>query len=241
MKQTIIRLEDDNPIDQKRANAIKYWCNACGELGKNVTENTLPMPLRRAYKELWEESAAGCNCYIVETKDVGYGIALVAEYDQYFANECGLTMDEMFDQLLLDLASLSACEELWCAHAYVLGCGGDFDCHELAIVVPANIPSADWEFIKDAVEVTVYNHPKSIRTQKIIKEKLRKYHESIGDYDIEIGELKFVDKDYVEVPIKYKWKLNANEHFVDTKETIVCGFDGKWTLASGFGFERFEA
>lgn len=240
----VIRVEDDNELDQKRANAIKYWCNACGELhhhGKfDISEEELPKPLRRAYNTLWEEGAAGCCCYLVETKEVGYGIALIAEYDEYYAKECGLTMDEMFDMLLKDMESLAAYDALWCAHLYALEYAGCNECHELAIVLPANLPQADWEAVKDAVEVTVYSHSKEIRTSHLMVEKLRKYHEDIGDYDIEFGEIYFRTPDYAEVPIKYKWKLNAWEKSVERNEVLVR-VNGYWNLAVGFGFERFKA
>ena len=156
----VIRVEDDNTIDQKRANALKYWCNACGELhhhGKfDIQESELPKPLRRAYNEIWEEGAAGCCCYLVETKEVGYGVALVAEYDEYFANKCGVSMDEMFDKLLQDMEYLAVSDALWYAHLYALEYAGCDECHELAIVVPANIPASDWEAVKKAVKAGAY-------------------------------------------------------------------------------------
>lgn len=241
----VIRMDDDNPVDQKRYNAIKYWCNACGELhhhGKfDISEDELPKPLRRAYNDLWEEGAAGCCTYLVETEEVGYGIALIAEYDEYFGKTCGLTMDGLFEALLKDMEDLAAREELWCAHIYALEYAGFDECHELAIVLPANLPVGDWERVKEAVEQLTYKHAKENGVVHGIKENLRKYHEACGHYDLVIGDPVFSSEEYVEVPVKYKWRLNAWDKEVDTHEILVRDTEGYWNLACGFGFERFQA
>lgn len=155
---------DDNAMDQRRANAVKYWCNALGELHKHgkhdIDEHELPKPLRRAYNELWEESAGGCNTYLVET-DAGYGIGLVGEYDETFAKDCGLTMDELWETLLEDMENLAALDELWSAQFYALEMSGFDECHELVIFLPAMMPKADFDAACKAIERTMYTASKN--------------------------------------------------------------------------------
>lgn len=82
-------------------NHLKYWSNSCGDLHyhgeydlKDISE--LPKQLQRAYKELWKE---GCGCfeYLVEY-DEKYYIALISEFDDDFASNNNLSMDELFQQ-----------------------------------------------------------------------------------------------------------------------------------------------
>lgn len=150
-------------------------------------------------------------------------------------------MDEMFTMLLKDMESLAAREELWCAHIYALEYAGFDECHELVIVLPANLPVLDWTRVKEAVEQTAYKHAKEHGVAYSIKENIRKYHEACGHYDLTIGDPVFSSDEYVEVPVKYKWRLNAWDKEVDSNDILVRDADGCWNLACGFGFEGFRA
>ena len=241
---TVIRIEDDNPVDRKRANAIKYWSNAAGDLhmrGKRfIEENELPKPLQRAYRDLWEEDAGGACTYLVET-DAGYGVAMILEYDDCLANECGTSMDGLFDLLLRDMDVFTARNELSAARFYALECSGIDDCHELAIVVPANMPISDFKAAEEAVSESMFSVTYTERTKHRIAEKLKEMHRQHGDFNIEIGEPEFKSPDYVDVPIRYSWRLNAWEKTVSGSEVLVRDSDGYWNLVCGFGFERFKA
>ena len=127
--------------------AIKFWSNACGELhhhGKYmIAEADLPAPLRRAYQELWTEDS-GSLCYLVETKK-GYGIALINEYSEEYAKDCGLSMDEMFSCVMRDSGSIGADDHFMKADIYVSEHLGILECHEIVVVFPADIPENEFE------------------------------------------------------------------------------------------------
>lgn len=242
---TVIRSTDIKPKPNAQADEslIKYWCNACGELHhhgqEDISEEDLPKPLRRVYNELWEEGAAGCCTYLVEMKD-GYGIALIGEYDENYAEECGLSMEELFTELLKDMETLAANETLWCAHFYAQDYAGFDDCHELAIVLPANLPVAEWGRIKATVMQIMYTHPNVCRVRNLIRERVRKYHEECGDYDIEVGEVEFRSPSFAEIPVKYKWRLHSWDKQVDMREILIQVGDGYWNMIYSFHPTRFK-
>ena len=127
---------------KKLGEAVKYWSNSCGELHKNglfdITEEELPVPLQRAYQELWGEDY-GSYCYLVETPD-GYGAALINEYDLCFAEDCGLTMDDLFETACQDAGEIAGHDAFENARVYV-GEFSDFnECHDLIVVFPADTP-----------------------------------------------------------------------------------------------------
>ena len=79
---------------------LKYWSNACGDLHhhgeydiNDISE--LPEELQRAYKELWKEGY-GCLEYLVEYNGKYY-IALISEFDDDFAKNNNLSMDDLYD------------------------------------------------------------------------------------------------------------------------------------------------
>ena len=75
-----------------------YWCNATGDLHHNAEYwiddvEELPTELQRAYNELRSENY-WANQYIVEFNGK-YGVALIAEYDKYFAEDLGISYEEL--------------------------------------------------------------------------------------------------------------------------------------------------
>ncbi len=67
----------------KYNNALKYFCNACGELfidGKDCKIEDLPLPLQDVYNRLWQEGS-GSYAYIASYNGE-YGILLINEYHE---------------------------------------------------------------------------------------------------------------------------------------------------------------
>ncbi|MBO5609119.1 MAG: hypothetical protein J5929_01925 [Eubacterium sp.] len=65
-------------------NDLTYYCNACGEVfidGIDSKPEDLPLPLQKAYDELWSDGT-GSYCYLVKYKDE-YGLALINEYHEF--------------------------------------------------------------------------------------------------------------------------------------------------------------
>lgn len=67
---------------------LRYWSNACGELydienNIDIDEDGLPLPLQRAFDELFEEGKDGNYMYLVNYRGKD-GVALINEYyDRY--------------------------------------------------------------------------------------------------------------------------------------------------------------
>ena len=139
MRLEIIHADGDDRGE--RYEVVKYWCNAIGELnyhGKyDLTEEELPDPLRRAYRELWSEGCYGSLCYLVDTHD-GYGVALLNEYDSVTAEEAGTDMDGLFKLCAEDAMNIARSDKFDGAQIYALERSGFDDCHELIVVFPAD-------------------------------------------------------------------------------------------------------
>lgn len=126
---------------EKLSNEISYWCNGLGELhcgGVDITEDDLPLELQRAYDELWTDEF-GSLCYLVKTPH-GYGVALLNEYDNCYAGDCGLTMEKLFESALADATAISHHSEFQHADIYVGEHSGFCDCHEVFVIFPATTP-----------------------------------------------------------------------------------------------------
>ena len=115
MKKTIITAKAGN------YNAIAYWCNALGEThcrGRfDIQPNELPEPLKNLFWKAWDPQY-GYPCYLVDTED-GFGIALIALYDDEMAEEYGLSMDAMFQAAAKDMEDITANPILENAHVYL--------------------------------------------------------------------------------------------------------------------------
>lgn len=168
--RVITNRSTDDPSGYCRRAKIQYWSNSAGDLynPKNAADSheldswDLPKPLRYVYERLWAENAGGANCYLVETPEVGYGIALIYEY--WKTKDSKLTQEETFEALLKDAEKLAAHDALWSATIYALEdmkdmgpvLDGEEICNELAIVFPAGIPVADFNIAKIACEEMSY-------------------------------------------------------------------------------------
>lgn len=238
----ITRAQLDADID---AYPFKYWSNAAGDLFNpdvvslhTIKESELPAPLRWAYRNLWEEDAGGCCTYLVEMKNDNYGIALIGEYGEDFAEACHMTIDELFVSLKKDMEALAATEALWCAKLYAIEHGGvlsnDYNCHELAVVLPANMPKRDFVAATDAVEKLMYK----TASEKALKEHIVKgilaAHEDVGEYDVVIHKINIVNEDRVDVEESFKWKLNGWEKNVTRTSFVVRDSFGYWNIACSF-------
>ena len=145
--------EFDSELELSRH--LKYWSNACGELHhhgeydlNDISE--LPDELQRAYNELWKEGN-GCHEYLVEYDDKYY-IALISEFDDTFADDNNISMDELYE-----IAKRNALElynqDLFKNTVLIIGKGtGIEECHEIIFLVPA----MESENVYDEIEDTIY-------------------------------------------------------------------------------------
>lgn len=136
---------------------LKYWSNACGELHHNGEydlndASELPDELQRAYKELWKEGY-GCYGYLVEY-DGSYYIALVSEFDETFAEDEKLSMDESYEIGKKNALQLYN-TDLFRNAVLVIGKEtGAQDCHEFIFLVPA----MESEDVYDEIERNIYDN-----------------------------------------------------------------------------------
>ena len=125
---------------------LKYWSNACGELHHhgeydltNISE--LPEELQRAYKELWEEWN-GCLEYL--------------EFDDTFANDNGLSMDELYERAKSNALKLYE-KELFLNTFLVIGKETGFDgCHEICFLVPATESKNTYDEIESEIYLNMW-------------------------------------------------------------------------------------
>ena len=144
-----IKVFPDNEINASYYNdAIDYWSNSMGELhhhGKyDISEDDLPDPLKEVYQEYDLFERYKSRSYLVETEK-GYGIALVNEYDECFADDCKLTMDQLFFSAVVDAAIIRSYSEFDTASIFLGEYLGFDSCHELAVVFPADISKESFE------------------------------------------------------------------------------------------------
>lgn len=100
-----------------------FWSNCTGDLHHDgiwlTDENgfpdnvaALPVELQRAYEDLWTDGQ-WASCYLVEFDD-RYFVGLQAEYDPCFAEDKGLSYDQLIERARLKAnvlaAKLSNCE-----------------------------------------------------------------------------------------------------------------------------------
>ena len=144
-----IRVFPDNEINASYYNdAIKYWSNSIGELHRHgkydISEDDLPDPLKEVYQEYDLFERYKSRSYLVETEN-GYGIALINEYDECFADDCKLTMDQLFFSAMVDAATIRSHSEFDTASIFLGEYLGFDSCHELAVVFPADISQESFE------------------------------------------------------------------------------------------------
>lgn len=139
--------------------SFKYWSNACGDLHRNgkedITEDELPEPLKRAYKELWGEDLYSNLCYLVETAD-GYGVALINEYDDFTTSIKGCSKEDLFELVQADKELVIAAPGFENAKVYAGDYTGFDECHELIVVFPADTPFEEFDNAAKALEHIAY-------------------------------------------------------------------------------------
>lgn len=87
-----------------------YWSNSCGDLyhnGQDITEKELPVELRYALDNLWEENEFGLNCFLVE-HEATYGISLEAGFDDCYAGDLGCSRKRLDGLALSKAAEVAA-------------------------------------------------------------------------------------------------------------------------------------
>lgn len=120
-------------------NKLMYWSNCCGDLHfhgeRDITKEELPPELARAYEELWSENG-GVLEYLSEYEGKYY-LAMIAEYDEWYAEHVGLSMDELYEKV--KEAAIPLCDtELFGDSRLILGRESGFDGrHEMIVLYPA--------------------------------------------------------------------------------------------------------
>jgi len=180
-----IKVFRSNREDMERfGDEIRYWSNAIGELhdrGIDISEKELPLELQRAYKEPWTDEF-GSLCYLVETPQ-GYGIALLNEYDECYADDCNLTMDELFQSALKDGEKITCHSEFQNANIYIGEYSGFLECHELYVIFPAATPVEEFKAAALLLDELAYAAAK----KKTLDEVIRSAAEQVEDKDKTTG------------------------------------------------------
>ena len=163
----------DAPSQAMYEKALRYWSNSMGELHHygeyDITEQELPEPLQRVYREFVIFEQYGSRCYLCETEK-GYGIALVNEYDASYADDCKLSMDSMFLCAAVEAAALCVRPEFQNAEIYLGECCGMEGCHELCVIFPASIEQKEFYAAADVLETSVYEvAPELMKAEPLLK------------------------------------------------------------------------
>lgn len=134
---------------------LKYWSNACWELHHhgeydldNVSE--LPIELQRAYNELWKEGNGCLECLVEYDKK--YYIALISEFDDTFADDSGVSMEELYEiakRNALELYNQDLFKNTVLIIGKETGCN---ECHGIIFLIPA----MESENVYDEIEDTIY-------------------------------------------------------------------------------------
>lgn len=153
-------------------NTLRYWSNSMGELHHHgqydITEQDLPESLRRVYREFKIFEEFGSRCYLCETEK-GYGIALVNEYDESYADDCKLSMDSMFLSAAVEAAAIRALPEFQDAEVFLGECCGMEGCHELCVVFPATVEAKAFYAAAELLDKSVYEvAPELMRVEPLL-------------------------------------------------------------------------
>lgn len=142
--------------DRKELNKhLKYWSNACGELHHYgeyalIDEAELPTELQRAYEDLWEEGNGCLEC--LAEYDGKYYIALISEFDNIYAIDEEVSMDDLYNIATTNALKLYE-TKLFSNTLLVIGKGtGNHECHEVCFLVPAT----ESKNIYDEIETEIY-------------------------------------------------------------------------------------
>lgn len=126
---------------KKLLNDLKYWSNCVGELHYHgeydIEESELPEELQKVYNTLWTEDS-GSLCYLIEYKE-NYGIALINEFDEEFAKNNAVTMDDLFIKMHIKANSFKEMEEYQNTVILLGKYSGCDECHEFITILPVDI------------------------------------------------------------------------------------------------------
>jgi len=156
----IIEYKHDNvqPRREELSDDLKYWSNSCGELHHrgeyDIKEEDLPNELKRAYRELYAD-VNGSLCYLIEYKGE-YGIALVNEFDECFADEINFTMKFIYSHMQSVAEELIKLDEYKESLILLGECTGFFECHEFITILPWNIDKSKFNKVADILCEGVY-------------------------------------------------------------------------------------
>lgn len=148
--------EFDNEFELNKR--LKYWSNACGELHHHgeydIEESELPEELQKVYNTLWTEDS-GSLCYLIEYKG-NYGIALINEFDEEFAKNNAVTMDDLFIKMHIKANSFKEMEEYQNTVILLGKYSGCDECHEFITILPVDIEKELFYKVADILYKHVY-------------------------------------------------------------------------------------
>lgn len=172
--------------DQERAafyGSINYWSNAVGDLCHQgeyvIKESELPAPLKRAYKDLFFDGDIGSLRYLVET-DRGFGIALVNEYDECWAEDCNLSMSDLFTSAIQDAQKIAANPAFEKAEIYLGELMGFDNSHILSVILPADISLEEFRTAAANLDELVYQSAKTFQ-RPTLAEKIQSASDRSAD------------------------------------------------------------
>lgn len=91
---------------------LQFFSNCLGELHyhgeRDITEEELPKPLQRAYRDLWTEAPGGSRCYLCEYCGA-YGIVLENEYVKDDAEYLHCNPDDLLEAVKLKAEKMAEC------------------------------------------------------------------------------------------------------------------------------------
>lgn len=151
---------NDDESTKEYCKVLKFWSNGIGELHDpktgDITEEELPVELRRVYDELYWEPTGGASLrYMVET-DEGYGIALLNEYDLVTAENSGLRMRPLFETVVQDAKEVAKDPRFEKCEVFAGEFMGFDGCHELVVVFPWNVPVDEFKKAAEALDKFTY-------------------------------------------------------------------------------------
>lgn len=172
MKIVEYKLENEK---KEFLNDLKYWSNGCGELHHHgeydIKEEELPNELKRAYEELWTDGT-GSYCYLVEYKGK-FGIALSNEFNETYAEDICLTMDDLYVYMKKKAEEFCAMDAFKDATILL----GDYtvpDGHEFITILPWDVKKHVFQTVSEVLFKNVYDQPKKKNKEYLICENKKR-------------------------------------------------------------------
>lgn len=139
---------------------LKYWSNSLGELHyhgeRDITKEELPEQLQRAYSVLYKSRETSCLEYLVEY-DGEYYVALVNEFDQCYADDCGVSLEKSYETAKDNALVLYKNQLFEDNTILILGKGTGFEkCHEVFFLIPAMTNRAIYQILNQTISDMIY-------------------------------------------------------------------------------------